>query len=595
MAYVDVAELPTDYPPFLALRERLGFVPALFSAQSLLPRAIEAQASIAGVFLLGPGALSSMRKEEILVAVAAGHRNSYCVAVHASLLEKSSCPAGEIVQIARGTFEGFAEPRAALLDFSVRLALVPTSIGPSDFERLRSLGFGDEEILESVQTAALGQFLCTLSTGLGVEADFELSPPIRQAMDANAGRAAASSASSHRGPGPYLRAVDLKPETFPPFAFLKASFGFVPRIFRAQTLKPESLVAEVQAIRDILLTEDVLTRAQKEYILLVISAANLNTYCVAVHCEMLRALGVPPDTSDQIAVDHRRSSLSDADKALLDAALKLAVRPREFGEADTGLLRAHGFSDRHILEAIIMASLTNFLNTLQMGLGTTPDFRPRRDFLAESASQAAAAQALANVESEDSDAPLAARARAGDAEAFEALVRRHQGLVYRTLLGLTGRAEDAEDGSQAAFVNAFRKIRDFAGTARFSTWLTRIAINEGLERLRRRHPTESLDAAADDDELFRPSLIAAWVDDPERVYAREEMRQIVRQELARLPLRYRAAVMLRDIEQLSTAEAAAALDLPVATLKTRLLRGRLMMREALAPYFAGGGPGARPA
>ena len=94
---------------------------------------------------------------------------------------------------------------------------------------------------------------------------------------------------------------------------------------------------------------------------------------------------------------------------------------------------------------------------------------------------------------------------------------------------------------------------------------------------------------AEEEEIFRPSLVAPWVEDPERAYAREEMRQIVRQELARLPLPYRTAVMLRDIEQLSTSEAAAALDLPVATLKTRLLRGRLMMREALAAYFAGGG------
>jgi RNA polymerase sigma-70 factor (ECF subfamily) len=589
MAYVEVTDLPPDYPPFVALQERLGFVPAVFSAQSLLPRAIEAQASIAEAFLLGPGALSWALKEEILVAVAAAHRNAYCVAVHANLLERLSCPAEEIVQIVQGTHEGFSEPRAALLDFSVRLALFPTSIGSPDFERLRSLAHRDDEILESIQTAALGQFLCTLSAGLGVEADSALPTPIRRAMDANVRRTAAVSPPAPREPGPYLRAVDLTPETFPPFAFLKASFGFVPRIFRAQTLKPESLKAEAQAIRDILLTEDVLSRAQKEYILLVISAANLNTYFVAVHCEMLRALGVPADTSDQIAVDHRRSGLSEADKALLDAALKLAVRPQEFGESDTRLLRAHGFSDRQVLEAIVMAGLTNFLNTLQMGLGTAPDFRPRRDFLAERAAEAP------ETKLEDPDAPLTARAREGDTEAFEALVRRHQGVVYRTLVGMTGNAEDAEDGSQAVFVSAFRKIRDFAGAARFSTWLTRIAINEGLERLRRRRPTESLDAAADDEESFRPSLVAPWVDDPEHVYAREEMRKIVREELARLPLRYRAAVMLRDIEQLSTSEAAAALDLPVATLKTRLLRGRLMMREALATYFAGGESGARPA
>ncbi len=588
MAYLEAAELPPDYPLFQVLRERLGFVPAIFAAQSLLPRAIEAQASIAGAFLLGPGALPCIRKEEILVAVAAARRNLYCAAVHANFLETLGCPAEEIEVIAVGNYRGFAEPRAALLDFSVRLALSPTSIGPADFERLRSLAFGDEEILETVQTAALAQFHCTLSTGLGVEPEFALPPPLQRAMAANGARADTAFPSGHRAPGPYLRAIEMSPETFAPFAFLKSSFGFVPKIFRAQTLKPESLEAQAQAIRDILLTEDVLTRRQKEYILLVISAANLNTYCVAVHCEMLRALGVPSDTSDQIAVDHRQSELSEADKALLDAALKLAMRPEEFGEADARLLRAHGFSDRQILEAIVMAALTSFLNTLQMGLGTRPDFRPRRDFLAE---RAAAPPPPPN---EDPDAALVARARSGDMEAFEALVVKHQARIFRMLAGLTGNAEDAEDCCQAAFVNVFRRLADFAGASRFSTWLTRIAINEGLERLRRRRPTENLDEGPEADE-FRPSHIGAWVEDPERLYAREEMRRIVRQELAKLPVRYRTAVMLRDIEQLSTAEAAAALDVPVATLKTRLLRGRLMMREALAVYFAAGSAGAKPA
>ena len=121
-------------------------------------------------------------------------------------------------------------------------------------------------------------------------------------------------------------------------------------------------------------------------------------------------------------------------------------------------------------------------------------------------------------------------------------MRRHQARVYRTLAGLTGSAEDAEDCCQAAFVKAFRKIGDFAGAARFSTWLTRIAINEGLERLRRAAAGGEPRRRRRSDEEFRPSLGEPWVDDPERLYAREEMRRLVRQELARLPLAYRAAV-----------------------------------------------------
>jgi uncharacterized peroxidase-related enzyme len=115
---------------------------------------------------------------------------------------------------------------------------------------------------------------------------------------------------------------------------------------------------------------------RKEFILLVISAANLNTYCVAVHCEMLRGLGLPEDVSDQIAVDHHQADLSQADKALLDAALKVARRSPTFGLADVEALRIHGFTDHQILEAVVMASLTNFLNTLQVGLGTSPISTP---------------------------------------------------------------------------------------------------------------------------------------------------------------------------------------------------------------------------
>jgi RNA polymerase sigma-70 factor (ECF subfamily) len=586
------ADLPEEFAPFRALRERLGFVPEIFPAQSLLPRAIEAQAAIIQAFLLAPGALSWIRREEILVAISAAHRNRYCVAVHAHILRSHGCPDADIEAIAGGTYGSSFEPaRAALLDFGVRLSLAPWAVGGLDFERLRALSLADAEILEAIQTSALTRFLCTLSTGLAVEPEFELPPNVRRAMErAPSGPPPVPSA---RPDGPPVKSIPLAPETFPPFAFLKKAFGFVPRLYRAQTLRPETLEAEALAIRDVLLTEDVLTRRQKEFLLLAVSAANLNTYHVAVHGEILRSLGVEAQDSDRIAADYRGAGLSASDEGLLGFAVKLATRPGEYGEEDARALRALGFTDTQILEGIVMTALATLLNGLEAGLAPKPDFRPRRDFLAE---RAEAERAAAVPKIEDPDAPLAVRARGGDTEAFETLIRRHQGLVYRTLVGLTGNAEDAEDGSQAVFVNAFRKIRDFAGAARFSTWLTRIAINEGLERLRRRHPTESLSLdAAEEDASFRPSLIAPWVDDPERVYAREEMRQIVRQELARLPVRYRAAVMLRDIEQLSTSEAAAALEVPVATLKTRLLRGRLLMREALAPYFAGGGPGARPA
>jgi RNA polymerase sigma-70 factor, ECF subfamily len=590
--YLPRVDLGDGFGPFLALREYLGFLPNLFPAQSLLPRAIEAEARIAGTVLIKTVGLTRPQKESILLALSARSQNVYCTTAHHHVLRSIGLDEERADWLTRDHRKaGFSEAEAALLDFGLKLGRRPTSIGAGDIEVLRAQKWTDLQILEAILVTALTRFLCTLSVGLGVPPDFEprIPPPNPNGSGAAARRA--SGARTAVG-GPYLARPDVVEKTFPPFVFFKKSFGFVPNIFRAQTLRPDVLEAEAQAVRDILLTSDVLPRAQKEYILLVISAANQNTYCVAVHCEMLRALGVDTEISDQIAIDHRDSDLSDPDKALLDATLKMATRPKDYAEADVVGLLEHGFTERQILEAIVMASLTNMLNTLQMGLGAVPDFPPRRSFSPESdegVNPSAGSDRLTGRDGkslpapEDPDSPLVVRARSGDMTAFEELVRSHQARVYRTLVGIVGNAEDAEDGTQSVFVKVFRKLGDFAGASRFSTWLTRIAVNEGLERVRSRRDVESLEERDEDE--FRPSRVGAWEEDPESVVARGEMRRIVQDALRALPVLYRTAVMLRDIEQLSTAEAAAALDLPVATLKTRLLRGRLMLREALAAHF----------
>ena len=92
-------------------------------------------------------------------------------------------------------------------------------------------------------------------------------------------------------------------------------------------------------------------------------------------------------------------------------------------------------------------------------------------------------------------------------------------------------------------------------------------------------------------EEFRPRQVQAWDDNPEQLYSKAQMRELVERALMKLPAGYRVVVMLRDIEQLSTEEAAAALGLGIAALKSRLLRGRLMLREALAPHFISRGKG----
>jgi RNA polymerase sigma-70 factor (ECF subfamily) len=136
-------------------------------------------------------------------------------------------------------------------------------------------------------------------------------------------------------------------------------------------------------------------------------------------------------------------------------------------------------------------------------------------------------------------------------------------------------------------VKAFQHLGAFQGRSKFSTWLVSIASNTGLQLLRDRKPMQSLDdGLAEEDEGFRPRQIRSWTEDPEQLYSRTETRALVEEGVMNLPPKYRVVLMLRDIEQLSIEESAAALGLGIPALKSRHLRGRLMLREALTPHFA---------
>jgi RNA polymerase sigma-70 factor (ECF subfamily) len=591
MSFFPEVQMADSFPPFAAFRESFGLVPNLFRAQTLLPRVIEAEAQIAGTVLLKEAGLTRVQKECILLAISSAKGNTYCATSHTEFLRRLGEPDGRLEQIARDHRRAeLSESDKALLDFALKLSQYPTAIGLGDYEALRGKGFSDEQILEAILMAGLTHFLCTLSIGLGAVPDFEpvkLSPIARAAF-----REATRSLTQEHAP--YLPAIERSPEEFAPFAFFKEKFGFVPNIFRAQTLRPDVVEAEANVVGAILLTDDVLARKQKEYILLVISAANLNTYCVAVHCEMLRALGIPVEESDQIAIDHHQADLSNADQALLDFALKLAKHPKEFGGEDIKSLRKHGFTEEQILEAVVMTALTDFLNTLQMGLGTVTDFEPRLVFPLKEVnlSNAMSRPMIEGLgaptppsEADDADAAAVASVKSGQIDAFEELVRRNTRRVYRTLMGVLNDADDAEDAVQEVFLKAFAHLADFKGKSKFSTWLVRIAINTGVQQLRKRRGLESFSESSDDEETFRPRLIRAWQDDPEQLYSKTEMRELVEKALTKLPVKYRVVLMLRDIEEFSTREAATALNLGLPALKARLLRGRLMLREELAPYF----------
>jgi uncharacterized peroxidase-related enzyme len=143
---------------------------------------------------------------------------------------------------------------------------------------------------------------------------------------------------------------------------------------------PAAVAAEVKALSLILLTDDLLKRIEKERILLAVSGANQNTYCVAVYAEILTLLGVSAEESYQIAADHRRAGLSELDHALLEFAIKLTARSEEFSSDDIESLRRQGLSSEQILEAVAVTAFTQFLNTVQQGTGAAPDFAPRRSF-----------------------------------------------------------------------------------------------------------------------------------------------------------------------------------------------------------------------
>jgi len=374
---------------------------------------------------------------------------------------------------------------------------------------------------------------------------------------------------------------------------LKRNFGIIPKIFRAQMLRPDLVEAQVQMLDGLLFKAGALSRIQKEFILLTVSAENNNSYFPALHCQTLQFLGVKAEQSQQVVVDHHSANLSDSDVALLDFARRLASAGPSFTDLDVEALRKASFNDEQILEAVLMVGLTQLLNSIQVGLGTEPDFKSRIVFpLKEVNPPVASERQIIDSElqdefvSDDPDFEIVERVRNGETDAFEELVRKHGRRVYRSLLSILGSTEEAEDALQDAFLKAFQHLPNFEGRSKFSTWLVRIAINTGLQRVRGRKDFDSLD---EESEEFRPRNIQAWTDTPEEFYSREELRRLVEREVMKLPVKYRVALMLRDLEELSTEEAAAALGLSIPGLKARVLRGRLMLRESMVPYFSKAG------
>src|SRR5271167_1378091 len=185
---------------------------------------------------------------------------------------------------------------------------------------------------------------------------------------------------------------------------------------------------------------------------------------------------------------------------------------------------------------------------------------------------------------------LIRRIRQGEHELFYELIRPYERRVYAAALAILRNEADAEDAAQEAMLKAFKHIGQFRGESRFSTWLIQITVNEARMRRRKEH-AEIMEPIADREDQegnYTPRDFADWREIPSETLERNEVRQKLAEALAELGQIYREVFVLRDMQHLSIEETAKALGISSASVKTRLLRARLMLRDLLAPGLDGG-------
>lgn len=187
------------------------------------------------------------------------------------------------------------------------------------------------------------------------------------------------------------------------------------------------------------------------------------------------------------------------------------------------------------------------------------------------------------------DADLIAQVLAGQTALFELLMRRYNERVYRAARSIVRDDVEAEDVMQQAYVSAYTHLRQFKASARFSTWLTRIAINEALTRVRRQGRYEPYD---DDQPNGEPRMVQSSADNPERQAFAAELRGLLEWSIDRLPNGMREVFVLREVEGLSTADVAECLGVSEEVVKARLPRGRAQLRRLLMERTGASAPDA---
>jgi len=177
-----------------------------------------------------------------------------------------------------------------------------------------------------------------------------------------------------------------------------------------------------------------------------------------------------------------------------------------------------------------------------------------------------------------SDEEIVARVLAGETMLYELIMRRYNQRLYRTVRAILRDENETEDVMQDAYVRAYQHLNQFAGRSSFGTWLTRIAVHEALARLRNRGRLMQLDEGSSEADT---SMLYSRSENPEQQTSNAELGSLLEEAILSLPEQFRAVVMLRDVEEMSTAETAETLEISEENVKTRLHRGHALLRKGL--------------
>jgi RNA polymerase sigma-70 factor, ECF subfamily len=194
------------------------------------------------------------------------------------------------------------------------------------------------------------------------------------------------------------------------------------------------------------------------------------------------------------------------------------------------------------------------------------------------------------------EAALIGRIMAGEKELFHELIQPYERMVYLTLFSIVKNETEAEDGAQETVISAYRHLASFRGDAKFSTWLTTIAINEGRKRLRKAKGAAE-NSIEEETEVhegdYTPAPLTDWREIPLEALERKELREALRTAVAELPDIYRQVFTLRDLEELNIEETAHALGITTGAVKVRLHRARIMLQKRLVPFLKTTAPARR--